>query len=213
MKNLIVSLFLFLLSAATFAQTISVRTGFDLADMLYKHDYYPDDNRSIPGFLIGGTVEIPILERLSIESGLQIVAKGYKSEGGGSFAQIKDKTHLYYLEIPILAKTTLEFGNMQLYGSVGPYVAIGLSGKTELEVTMGGSTSKQAYEIKWGIESGNDYKRGDFSLMAEAGIRLKPLRIGVSYGIGLKNISVTTSNSQVQKNRVLGVLIGYEFAL
>lgn len=180
-----------------------------MATVQFKHDYYEDDYQPVLGFTLGSTLDWPVFDMVSVEPGLYFTAKGNKSASDGSFADIKISERLYYLEIPVIARMKFQIGNIGAYGALGPYLGFGLSGKSKITQTMNSQTRVDEYEINWGIESGNDYKRGDFGFRAEAGIELNQLRIGLALSNGLKNISTEIDNGRVVRNRYLGVVLGY----
>ena len=219
MKNLmklsIVAL-LVTIGTASYAQIFGVKAGLNLSNFLIKNDNFHNDTKMNPGFHFGPTIEIPIDEMFSFESGLLLSTKGMKiSEKEnymGSSIEFIQKVNLYYLDIPLTAKATFDIGGSKIYGTFGPYVGMGLSGKSKTEYTQNGENRTTEEEINFGSNEGEDnFMRLDYGLTAGAGIELKSIQIGISYNLGLANIINYSDNENTIKNRVLGVSVGYKF--
>lgn len=90
---------------------------------------------------------------------------------------------------------------------------MGLSGKSKYEVTDWDETETETEEedIKWGSDYESDFKRLDFGLTMGAGVEINSIQIGLTYGLGLANISPSTDNGSKINNRVLGLSVGYKF--
>ncbi|MDY0099156.1 MAG: porin family protein [Bacteroidales bacterium] len=193
-----------LLAFATesFAQTYGVKAGLNFSNMLMKDDdhTYSDDYEMKPGFHLGPVAEIPINDLLSFETGLIFSAKGFKySEDSYDM-----KLNLFYLDIPLTAKARYDAGFGNIYGLIGPYLGIGLTGKSVYE--------DEDEPVDWGSDSDDDdLKRLDFGLTVGAGVEINSIVVGLSYGLGLANISPDTDGGFKINNRVLGLSVGYWF--
>ncbi len=222
MKNyskILMFLLISLLSIKANAQTFGVTGGLNLSNMLEKDDddTYSDDYKMNPGFHIAGTVDIPIHHHfstvLSFESGLLFTTKGFRIEEDS----IKVKTNLYYIDIPLTVKTSLPLSEgLKIFGAVGPYVGIGLSGKVILDELFGVELIDDNEEaIKWGSdEDSDDYlnlKRLDYGLTFGGGVEINALMLGISYDLGLANIDTYQEDGYTTKNRVLKFSVGYRF--
>lgn len=191
------------------AQTFGVKAGASMTTLTYKDEAYTVDYKFVPGFTIGGMIELPLTGGIRLESGLQITSKGATSMEDGSFADLKETIRLYYLEVPITAKASFTIGNSTVYGLFGPYLGVGLSGKSTLRETINGDTNVYKDDITWGNATANDYKRGDLGLVIGGGIMVNQFQIGLSYHTGLSNISAQKVNGRVVKNQVIGLSVGY----
>lgn len=206
MRNLIrLSIAVLLLTTVTesFAQTFGIKAGLNLSNMLVKNNDYTDsdDFKMNPGFHIGPTAEFEINKMLSFETGLLLSTKGFKESYGGETY----KLNLLYLDIPLAAKATFGIGSTKIYGIFGPYIGVGLSGKSKYEFE--GESIEE--DIKFGSdEDEDDLKRLDFGLTIGAGVEFNALQIGLNYGLGLANISTYADKAS---NRVLGISLGYKF--
>ncbi|WP_430931188.1 porin family protein [Saccharicrinis sp. 156] len=207
-----------LLSFQTYAQTFGIKGGLNLSNVLAKDDddTYSDDFKMNPGFHIGPTVEFPLNEMVSFESGLLLSTKGFKSSEKetdmGDTWEYEVKLNAVYIDIPLTAKTTFDVGGAKIYGIFGPYVGIGLSGKEKEEYTQDGETETYEADIEWGNDEDEDHlKRLDYGLTAGAGIIVNNIQLGLSYDLGLANISAYTGDGTKIKNKVLRFSVGYMF--
>lgn len=223
MKNLMkitIVVLVTMLLTDVYAQKVGVKAGLNLANMLTKDDEetYSDDYDMKPGFHIGATLEFPLSDMISFEPGLMLSTKGFKmsiegSEMGISYEN-EIKVNLVYLDIPLNLKAGLDVGGAKVYGLVGPYVGIGMTGKMKGEVTVGGETVEDEDDIEWGSdEEKSDLKRLDFGLTVGAGVEVSSFEVGLSYGLGLANISPYTEDGYKVANRVFAISVGYKFEL
>ena len=220
MKTLIrffFALFLVTFTTVSIAQTFGVKAGLNISDMLIKDDdsNYSDQLDMNTGFHIGLTSEFAKTDFFSFETGLILSTKGYKTSYteafGGEKMEFTGKLSLYYLDIPLTGKATLDVGDARIFGTFGPYVGIGLSGKAKSETTINGVTEKTTRDVDWGSNEEDDLKRMDFGLTVGAGIGFRAFEIGATYGYGLTNISTYTDNGYKANNRVFGISLGYIF--
>lgn len=215
MKNLVriltfslVSLFIYQANA----QNIAIKGGLNLAKMLQKDDKntYSDDQSMKLGFHVGATADFPINDFLSFEPGLFLTTKGFKDESDVMGAKTSIKTSLYYLDVPLTLKASHDLGDLKIYGAAGPYVGFGLSGKTKSTVEFMGKEESGTEDIKWGSGDDDDLKRLDFGLTIGAGVEISAFIVGLSYDLGLANISPYQDNGTKIKNRVLKLSVGYK---
>jgi hypothetical protein len=221
MKNLIklyILVSLISLGTESFSQTFGIKAGLNLSNLLLQYDSetYSEEFNMSPGFHFGTTVEIPISEIFSFESGLMLSTKGFQESTKETFMgdtyEYKTKLNLFYLDIPLSAKATVDIGGAKIYGTFGPYIGMALSGKIKNEYTENGETETEEENVNWGSdEDEDDLKRLDYGLTAGAGIEFNSIQIGITYGLGLANISTYTESEENIKNRVLGISLGYKF--
>lgn len=213
MRNLIglfVCVFALTMATQSFAQNFRVKAGLNLSSMLIKDDNktYSDDFKMKPGFHIGATAEFPVTEMFSFETGLLLSSKGFKLSREG----YEGKVSLTYLDIPLTGKTFIDIRGIKAYGIFGPYIGIGLSGKEKFDNTYEGETETDENKIKWGSdEEESDFKRLDYGVIIGAGVELNVIQIGLSYNLGLANISPSTEDGYKISNRVLALSVAYKF--
>lgn len=218
MKNLtrvLVLLFVTLFCYQANAQTFGVRGGLNLANMLEEddEDTYSNDYSMNPGFHLGLTVDMPINEAVSFESGLIFNTKGMKYKVEEMGAEMVANANLYYLDIPLTIKGTHVLGDgLKMYGLIGPYVGFGLSGKIKIAIEYEGQEETEEVDIEWGNdENEDDLKRLDMGLTFGAGVEMDKVVLGISYDLGLSNIASYQDYGTTSKNRVLKFSVGYLF--
>ena len=210
--NIIICLLLFC-SFCIKAQQIKVRVGLNVATQQNKNDFVDltNDISSKLGFQIGGLLEYPISDLLAVESGLVLSAKGsrikYNESDGVESFESDTKTNLVYLDIPVTLKARKGMENFDLFARTGPYVGIGLAGKTKTD------SYGQEYErdVSWGNGESDTSKRFDAGWLIGAGVEVKSIEIAVSYGLGLVNLSTTDYSNSKVRNRVAAITVGYHF--
>ena len=216
MKNftkLLLAIMVSLLSFESFAQTFRIIGGLNLSNMLVKdeEDTYSNDFKMKPGFHIGATVEFPFSNVLFLGTGLFIDTKGFKTKEEGQDWVTKEKLNLYYLDIPIVLKATNEFDSgVKIFGIIGPYIGVGLSGKIKEEYEYQGQKETHEDDVEWGNDLNEDYfRRFDSGLTFGGGVEVKAILFGISYDLGLSNISPDNDFGFNMKNRVLKFSVGY----
>jgi len=196
-----------MLSIQSYAQSFGVKGGLSLANMLVEDEdeTYSDEFSMKPGFHIGGVFDYSLSDFLSIETGLLLNNKGFKLEED----DYTMKYNLFYLDIPITLKASYDLSdNLAMYGDIGPYLGLGLSGKVKGEYD--GETDET--DIEWGNnEDEDDLKRFEFGATFGGGVEIGAIQVGISYDLGLANISSYTDYGVAFKNRVLKFSVGYIF--
>lgn len=219
MKNLIKLLAVivaFTFATETFAQNIGVKAGLNMSNMLYKDDdgTYSDDFKMLMGFHVGAVAEFPINELLSFEPGLMLSTKGFKISETESFfgqsVEIDGSMNLYYVDIPLNLRANIDAGGIGVYGLLGPYIGMGLSGKYKYEMSAAGQTETEEEDVNFGSGDDDDFKPLDFGLTIGAGVAINALEIGVQYAYGLANISVHTDGGAYIGNRVISLSVAYK---
>ncbi len=188
------------------AQTFGIKGGLNLSNQLFKTNGEKDDlnTKMNPRFHLGVTLEYPMNNLFSLESGILLSTKGSKinstfSDEMGVEESYKVKFNLYYIDIPFNAKATIELNGFDVYGTVGPYLGIGIRGKGKSELTS---------TIKFGKDE--NLKRLEFGLAFGGGMEINRFLFGLGYNLGLTNIS-NNEYSQKIKNRVIQISAGYRF--
>lgn len=145
-----------------------------------KYTFTGFDNRV--GFHAGVKAELGLSQEASgayMDFAALLTLKGAKIDGG-SIATVKFNP--YYLEIPVHVGYKYAVNeNFALFGSVGPYLAVGLFGKAKLNIgnAIGDWADIEGMESVGGLEGksvsedifGDDgFKRFDFGLGLKAGV-------------------------------------------
>ena len=174
-----------------------------------KYTFTGFDNRV--GFHAGVKAELGLSQEASgayMDFAALLTLKGAKIDGG-SLASIKFNP--YYLEVPVRVGYKYAVNdNFSLFGSVGPYIAVGLFGKAKAKVDgdyfdfdeIGGNS------ISEDIFGDDGLKRFDFGLGLKAGVEFsKKYQVAISYDFGL----VEVAKDLGMKNRNLMISLGYMF--
>lgn len=175
------------------------------------------DNRI--GFHAGVKAELGLSQEASgayMDFAALLTLKGAKIDGG-SIASLKFNP--YYLEVPVhIGYKYAVNDDFALFGSVGPYVAVGLFGKAKFNMgsAIGDLAGMEGIEIE-GMEGNsasenifgdNAFKRFDFGLGLKAGVEFsKKYQVAISYDFGL----VEVAKDLGMKNRNLMISLGYMF--
>ncbi len=194
------------IACPSFAQSIGIKAGLNMANMLVKDDdeTYSDDYEMKPGLHLGVVAELPLSDPIALEAGLLFSMKGFKMEENG----VEAETNLNYLDIPVNLKAGFDVGNAKLIALAGPYFGIGLSGKTKIE----GGGEEIEEDIEWGNdEVEDDLKRLDFGLGLGAGVEFGAIGVSAVYNLGLSNISPFTEGGYKVSNRAIQVSVSYFF--
>lgn len=194
-----------------------VKGGLNLSKIVVKDDLdnYSESYKLNPGFHVGVTAEMPLTETFAFETGLLLSTKGFKMKESEAFDGTSYEYHatanLYYLDLPLTARKYFTIGGTRFFGTFGPYIGYGLSGKAKMETTKNGETESDEEDVKWGSGDNDTIKRLDFGLTAGAGLGLNALQFGVSYNLGLANIAADTSGGTTIHNQVIALSVGYQF--
>lgn len=203
-----------LICLPSYGQTFGLKGGFNLANMLAKDDDYDssDELKMNPGFHAGATMDFPLTDLLSLETGLLFTTKGMKLDEEFLGMKVTANTNLFYLDVPVTLKAKYNLGSVKIYGAIGPYVGMGLFGNVKGTVEYQGEKETDTEDIRRGSdENEDDLKRLDTGLTFGGGFEVGVIQIGISYDMGLSNISAYTENGATIKNKVLKFSLGYRF--
>ena len=163
------------------------------------------------GFHAGVKAELGLSQEASgayMDFAALLTLKGAKIDGG-SIASIKFNP--YYLEVPVHVGYKYAVNDdFALFGSVGPYIAVGLFGKAKAKVDgdlvdLGEFGGNSASEDIFGDDG---FKRFDFGLGLKAGVEFsKKYQVAISYDFGL----VEVAKDLGMKNKNLMISLGYMF--
>lgn len=163
------------------------------------------------GFHAGVKAELGLSQEASgayMDFAALLTLKGAKIDAG-SLASFK--MNPYYLEVPVHVGYKYAVNDdFALFGSVGPYIAVGLFGKAKAKVDgniadLGELGTNSASEDIFGDDG---FKRFDFGLGLKAGVEFsKKYQVAISYDFGL----VEVAKDLGMKNRNLMISLGYMF--
>ena len=216
--SLITIFFVLIIPTNSFAQSLGIDAGLNLSKMHVEDEIDIMDDEELmkiqPGFHFGPSIALKISKILSLETGILFSTKGYRlSEEetltDGVYKYI-DKVNLYYLNIPLSANIIFDLGGIGIYGTFGPYLGFGLTGKEKMEEEFDNEVNTFERDIEFGSND-DQLRRLDYGLNFGGGIVIKSIRIGGSYDFGLANISPNDNMSF--QNRIIKISFGYRFGM
>lgn len=214
MKKVLFGLALTAAALSTNAQ-VYVQGGLNLANITKTNDGQTEKNNILPTFNVGILGRLELESMFSLESGVLFTGRGSKAEtyfnGGNDY--VKSKFNPLYIEVPLNAvvKIPLEKGS-NVFFNAGPYVAIGIGGKSRSESKFGPLMASSTKSIQFSNDDPftseeenagyNRLKRFDFGLNFGGGIQFDHVIFKINYGLGLSKINSTESNNNADdKNK------------
>jgi hypothetical protein len=203
-----------------------IKGGLNLANISTTADGRVDEAKMLPSFQVGVLGDMPLGDVFSIQLGLLLTGKGSKTEiyttSNLNDNYYKVKFNPLYIEVPANFVFKVPFGNdSRLFFGAGPYVAIGVGGKTKGEQKYLGITSTYEKDIQFNNDdpatagqedaSVNKLRRFDYGANFLAGFEAGKAMIGVNYGLGLAKIgSSQANNNDENKYRVWSISLGIQ---
>lgn len=203
---------------------VYIQGGVNLANITTTNSGQTEKNNILPTFNVGFMGRFGLSETLDLESGLLFTGHGSKAEtyfnGGADY--VKSQVNPFYLQVPLNAvlKVPLE-KKSKLFFHAGPYIAMGIAGKSKTESKLGILTSSSTKTIQFSNDDPftsqqedaayNKLKRFDFGANIGAGFELENILLKVNYGFGFAKINSTESNNNVNdknKYRTLSFSVG-----
>jgi hypothetical protein len=186
----------------------SIQGGLNVTTQIAKN-YNADfaKNEFLFGFNAGPSIDYKWGRYFSLHSGLILENKGTRGhvEAFGRSADVVNR--LLYLDVPLLARGNFRAGNMIIFVEAGPYAGYGLTGKARIETA---DTSK-TWDIKWGADPQDDFKRFDYGVAGGAGLEWKHFSLEGCFAYGLANIYAVSQTGYVIEQRAFSVRIGFLF--
>ncbi|HAO46832.1 MAG TPA: porin family protein [Ferruginibacter sp.] len=214
MKILTTGIVLLLFSFSTHAQ-IYLQGGLNLANITRTNDGQTEKNNILASFNAGIMGRWGLSKELDIETGLLFTGNGSKAEtyfnGGNDY--VKSTFNPYYIQAPLNAVVKIPVDKSSgVFFHAGPYIAMGVGGKSKRESKIGPLTSSSTETIQFSNDDPftsqqddaayNKLKRFDFGLNFGGGFEFEHLILKVNYGLGLAKINSTEgNNSQNDKNK------------
>jgi hypothetical protein len=229
MKILTLSTALLLIGFVSTAQNTQIRGGLNLANVSVTENGRVDKANQLTSFQVGILTDIKLgSSMLSLQPGILYTGKGSKVQKGtaGQAGYFKQTFNPQYLEVPLNLLVKAPIGSSsRFFVGAGPYVAMGIGGKTKTEGTRALTGD---YSFERDITFSNDdpttfdqeegtglgvIRRFDYGLNGTAGIEGKSVVLGVNYGMGLAKLQSGTNNNadNNNKHRVLSLSLGFKF--
>lgn len=221
-QTLLIGLFAFTIAAAA-AQTY-IQGGLNLANITKTNNGQTEKNNLLTAFNAGILSRFGLSKTIDLESGLLFTGRGSKAEtyfnNGNDY--VKTSFNPYYIEVPLnlVVKAPLD-KSTALFFNAGPYIAIGVAGKSKSDSKIGPFTTSSSSSIKFSNDDPftsqqddaayDKLKRFDFGVNLGAGIQLEHLLLKINYGFGLAKINSTESNNSTNdknKYRTVSLSVG-----
>lgn len=213
MNKLVLLLSICLTAFQSYSQTFRLKGGVNRSNVLYENasgNLSSITDMTLQGFHVGATMENTLSEVLSLESGLLVSLKGFKIDEYLDGVVVRNKTNLYYLDIPVALKAKFDLGkSSKWYVAAGPVLDIGIAGNYVTVYDWHGDSQLVKEKITWGNGEG-EIKRFDIGLTFGSGIEFGLWQIGVYYDFGLTDISPDANPENTIKNRLWKISVGYK---
>ncbi len=215
MKTVLTGFLLTLFSFISADAQIYLQGGLNLANITKTNDGQTEKNNILPSFNAGVMGRWGLSKELDIETGLLFTGHGSKAEtyfnGGNDY--VKSKFNPYYIQAPLNVVVKIPVTKTsRVFFHAGPYIAIGVAGRSKMESKIGPLTSSSSRSISFSNDNPftsqqddaayDKLKRFDYGLNAGAGFEFEHLILKLNFGLGLTKINSTESNnSQNDKNK------------
>ena len=223
MKKVLPLLAIIFISYTTNAQKIYVQAGANFANITNSKSGNVEKNNVLTTLNAGLIGNFKLSSVVSLSPGLLFSGKGSKTKTTFTDnSYVSTKFNPYYIELPIdlVFNLPLDIKN-KISLSAGPYIAVGVGGKSISDFVIGGTTTS----IERKIEYNNDnpftseqedaayykLKRFDYGLNVGAAVKFSSFMIKVNYGYGLSKINSTQKDNNkddLNKFRTLSLSIG-----
>lgn len=198
---------------------VGIKGGLTLADMKYEPkdqtNGTPNAN-SLSSYHAGFILDLPLVPEFSVQTGALLSGKGSRVEFTNSTGTYTRTINPLYIEIPANFVFKPKIGEAtRLYFGIGPYMGIGISGKSRFTGNTPLGTFYQDHDLVYGDDSGSDLKKTDFGGNFMVGFELgNGFIIGAQYGLSFTNNAPNGDNNapKILRNKVFGISIGYLFS-
>jgi hypothetical protein len=112
------------------------------------------------------------------------------------------ETKMNYLEVPLLARTSIDLKAVEVYFHFGGYGSYLLSSKETLKFNE--EQNGDSYQV----DECNDFDAG---VIFGAGVKVLSLVFEVRYGHGLANVCKNSEKYQESKNQTMNISLGVQF--
>ncbi|MBS1509413.1 MAG: PorT family protein [Bacteroidetes bacterium] len=224
MKKILSAIAVLLVCANAKAQLFYAQGGLNLANITTTNDGHTEKNNMLTTFNAGFMGRFGLSKEVDLESGLLLTGHGSKAEtyfnGGADY--VKSTFNPLYVEVPLNVIVNVPLDKTSgIFFNAGPYIAIGVGGKSKTNSKIGPITSSSSSSIQFSNDNPftsqqddaayDKLKRFDFGLNLGGGFQLEHIILKVNYGFGLAKINSTESNNTANdknKYRTLSFSVG-----
>lgn len=205
------------------SQKVYLQGGVNLANISNSNSGATEKNNMLTTFNAGIMGRSNASEPIALEAGLLLDGRGAKANTYTTSSTddnyIKTKFNPLYLEVPVnlIVRMPLQ-SKSNIFVNAGPYIAMGIGGKSKVEAKFLGAVSNSSSDIEFNNDnpsttqqedaSYDKLKRFDYGVNLGAGFDLGKILLKANYGLGLAKINSTeTDNSSNDKNKYRTVSI------
>lgn len=206
------------------AQLVYLQGGLNFANITKTNDGHTEKNNMLTTFNAGIMGRFGLSKEIDLESGLLFTGRGSRAEtyfnNGNDY--VKSTFNPFYIEVPLNLVFDIPVDKSTgVFFHAGPYIAIGVAGKSKSESKLGPLTSSSSKGIKFSNDDPftsqqddaayDKLKRFDFGVNAGGGISFARMVLKLNYGLGLAKINSTESNNSANdknKYRTLSLSVG-----
>ncbi|MEO8720616.1 MAG: porin family protein [Ginsengibacter sp.] len=211
------------------SQKIYVQGGVNLANISTSNSGATEKNNMLTTFNAGIMGRSNLAEPIALEAGLLLDGRGSKANtyinSSTDDNYVKTRFNPLYLEVPVnlIIRLPLQ-SKSNIFINAGPYIAMGIAGKSKVESKFLGVVTNSTKDIKFNNDnpttsdqedaSYDKLKRFDYGVNLGAGFDLGKILLKANYGLGLAKINSTqTNNSSNDKNkyRTVSISLGVPF--
>lgn len=205
------------------SQKVYIQGGVNLANISTSNSGATQKSNLLTTFNAGIMARSNDAEPIALEAGLLLEGKGAKADtyitSSTDDNYIKTKFNPLYLQLPVNFVVRLPLqSSSNIFFNAGPYIAMGIGGKSKTETKIMGNVTKSSHDIQFNNDnpstnqqedaSFNKLKRFDYGVNVGGGFDLNSVILKVNYGLGLAKINSTqTDNSENNKNKYRTVSI------
>ena len=196
---------------------IYVQGGVNLANISTSNSGSTEKNNMLTTFNAGIMARSNSTEQIALEAGLLLDGRGSKSESGSGDTYYKATFNPLYLEVPVnlIIRLPLQNNKTNLFINAGPYIAMGIAGKSKVDGQLAGTHIHSSRDIDFTSadptaddQAYSKLKRFDYGVNLGAGFDLGKILLKANYGLGFAKINSTqTDNSSNDKNKYRTVSI------
>jgi hypothetical protein len=193
-----------------------LKGGVNFSNISVTSDGGVNSSNALTTFNVGFIGDIPVADIFSFQTGLYLNGKGSKAQS----ANYDVTFNPLYLELPV--NFVLKFPvdkHTRFFAGAGPYLAMGIGGKTKGTSNVGGVYSTYEQNIQFSSNgpdanseqdaSVNQLRRFDYGVNFLAGVEVQRLMLGVGYQLGLAKIGATQNNNNDEnKYRIFSINAG-----
>ncbi len=200
-----------LISLQARAQSFALIGGVNLNDVFYEsagEKWSNIYNMTTPGFHLGGAMTNSLTDILTLETGLLVSLKGFKLDALNDPTAYGVKTHLFYIDLPVLLKANYDLGeSLKWFLAAGPFFNLGLAGNYIAMYDWGDSGQGAKEKVKWG-NGEDEIKRFDVGVSMGGGMEFNVWQVGIYYDMGFADLSPATD--KIVKNRLWKISLAYK---